>query len=124
MGLDQLTKLPKAEPFLRWAGGKSWLLNSLHEYLPKEFNNYHEPFLGGGAVFFHIAPSTKCYLSDLNEEIINAYTQIRDNVNKVIKELKKHDNNEIHYYHVRQNKPKSKLQQAVRFIYLNRTSFN
>jgi DNA adenine methylase len=114
----------KHKPFIRWAGGKSRLLKSIEEYFPKEFNNYHEPFLGGAAVFYHLSPCSKCYLSDLNEELINAYIQIRDNVHSVIRELKKHINSEKHYYQIRKVKPKTDLQRAVRFIYLNKTSFN
>jgi DNA adenine methylase len=122
--LQEIIKKDKSEPFLRWAGGKGWLIKFINDYIPETFNNYHEPFLGGGAIFFHLAPSKKYYLSDLNEELINTYIQIRDNVDEVIIELKKHVNSETHYYQVRRTDPKSDLGRAVRFIYLNKTSFN
>ena len=71
-------------PFLRWAGGKSWFAKYIYKYLPEDgFNAYHEPFLGGGAIFFNLIPK-HAYLSDLNEELIDTYIEIRDNVEGLI----------------------------------------
>jgi len=65
------------KPFLRWAGGKTWLLKDIYNYLPDRFNNYYEPFLGGGSVYIHLKSSGKiqneAFLSDQNTELINAY---------------------------------------------------
>lgn len=117
-------------PFLRWTGSKRWLAQtSLDEILPKKFNSYHEPFLGGGAVFFHIIGKEnnrkrKFYLSDVNEELINCYKQLKVDFKGVLKHLRGFENNEIAYYKVRDISYNSDLKRAARFIYLNRTSFN
>src|SRR6266568_948396 len=73
-----------AKPFLRWEGGKSWLLKHLTEFKKQDFSNYHEPFLGGAAVFLNLHPPNKSYLSDLNGELIETYCALRDDATKVI----------------------------------------
>lgn len=112
------------KPILRWAGGKGWLLKELHKFLPQTFINYHEPFLGGASVFFYIQPNGKSYLSDTNRELINSYREIRDNVNEVIKTLKKFKNSKEEYYKIRETKLRTSVKKAAQFIYLNRTGFN
>ena len=112
------------EPFLRWAGGKTWLKKYIVNYLPDTFRSYHEPFLGGGSIFFHIEQKKVSYLSDLNRELIFTYAQIRDDVENVIGCLKEFNNKEKEYYSIRQSKFDDPSQQAARFIYLNMTSFN
>ena len=72
----------KYQPFIKWVGGKRGLLNQLLPLFPKDFNNYHEPFLGGGAVFFELfsqglLKDTKIYLSDINTELINTYNVVK-----------------------------------------------
>lgn len=115
----------KINPFLRWAGGKRWFLKHTEEIISgKTFNNYHEPFLGSGAVFFHLAPSNTSYLSDLNNELIETFIAVRDEVENIIKELKSFKNNQDEYYKIRKAKYKSDYKKAARFIYLNQTSFN
>lgn len=112
------------KPFLRWAGGKTWLIKHLSNYLPANgYTNYHEPFLGGGAVFFSLEPH-KAYLSDLNKELIDTYKQIQNNVEEVIIQLSKFSNTESHYYEIRSNIYTDAAQKAAKFIYLNQTSFN
>ncbi len=115
-------------PFLRWAGGKSRLLNKIVKYVPDNFENYHEPFLGGGAVFFYLKSYNKiknrAFLSDYNSELINAYEQIKQNAQLVVEELKKLKNNKDNYYEVREKKYQNPIDKAVQFIYLNKTSFN
>lgn len=113
-----------AKPFLRWAGGKSWLLKHLDSLLPKEgYNAYHEPFLGGASVFLALNPR-KSYLSDLNKELIETYSSLRDFPEEIIECLKNHENSEKYYYKIRSTIPKDPIDKAARFIYLNQTSFN
>ncbi|MFL9485194.1 DNA adenine methylase [Chitinophagaceae bacterium LWZ2-11] len=120
----------KANPFLRWTGSKRWFVKEyLGNYLPSNFKNYHEPFLGGGAVFFHLKNNIKCdarkyFISDSNEDLINCYLQLRDNLKNVIAYLRQYINSESEYYKIRDSTSKSAAKNAARFIYLNRTSFN
>lgn len=114
----------KCTPFLRWAGGKRWLIKQLHNYLPVSgFNQYHEPFIGGGSIFFHLQPK-KAFISDLNKELINAYIAVQQDVELVIGFLKDFKNTEEDYYQIRSFKFDDFFQEAARFIYLNQTSFN
>lgn len=120
----------KITPFLRWTGSKRWFVNKyLKDFLPNVFNNYHEPFLGAGSVFFYLINSNEkvdreFYISDTNEDLINTYIQLRDNPQCVIKYLKKFKNTSEHYYKIRNENPRIKEKRAARFIYLNKTSFN
>lgn len=116
----------KAIPFLRWAGGKKWLIKELNQIGIEncKFNNYHEPFLGGGAIFFHLSPQKQSFLSDLNTELIDTYRCVKNNVEEVIQELKKFKNTEECYYDIRSKKFRKDVKCAARFIYLNQTSFN
>lgn len=113
------------KPFLKWAGGKTQLLTELHKLIPLEYNKYIEPFIGGGAMFFSLN-SEKSIISDSNEELINTYKQIRDNVENVIKILKTFENTESFYYDIR--KKSTHLldddYRAARLIFLNKTCFN
>lgn len=114
-----------AKPFLRWAGGKTWLVKFLDTIIgTTNFRNYHEPFLGGGAIFFTLSPQTNSYLSDLNAELINTYRSIKINPLAVINILKKYENTEKFYYSIRNQCPENPFEQAARFIFLNQTSFN
>jgi len=125
------------KPFVKWAGGKRQLIPELLKYIPKNFNNYFEPFVGGGALFFElynlgILKNKKVYLFDINEELINAYRVIRDHSNKLIKKLKefKSKHNKEFYYQIREldrsesYKNLDNIIKAARFIYLNKTCFN
>lgn len=114
----------KVSPFLRWAGGKNWFIKFIEQQLPNNYKNYHEPFLGGGAVFFSLLTKERSYLSDLNSELIETYIQVRDNVEKVISQLYSFKNTEDHYYAIRDTVYKEEYQKAAQFIYLNMTSFN
>lgn len=113
------------ESFLRWAGGKNWFVKHIHKYLPKNgFRDYHEPFLGGGSIFFCLNTNIS-YLSDLNEDLIKTYTEVRDNVEEVLSELRQYKNTEAFYYQIRENKKTTDTaKEAARFIFLNQTSFN
>jgi DNA adenine methylase len=79
----------KAAPFLKWAGGKTELLREITNRLPRSFNTYWEPFLGGGALFFRVSP-VSAVISDANEELINCYLVVRNNLEELITHLKKH----------------------------------
>jgi len=117
-------KNDKALPFLRWAGGKRWLKKSLHNYLPKEgFKTYHEPFVGGGSILFHIQPEM-AYISDLNEDLINTYQVVKNDIDLLISHLKQFKNTKENYYKIRATRFNDEIQEAARFIYLNSTSFN
>lgn len=113
-----------ARPFLRWAGGKRWLTKHIHVINELEINNYFEPFLGGGSVFFNTKSYNIAYLSDLNSDLIETYQCLRDDAKSVIRELKNLNNNETEYYHIRNSYPDEKYARAAKFIYLNKTSFN
>ncbi|MDD2565559.1 MAG: DNA adenine methylase [Candidatus Gracilibacteria bacterium] len=76
----------KATPFVKWVGGKRQLIKQLEQLFPKEFNNYFEPFIGGGAVFFNIQ-KPKSFLSDINEELINTYQIVKTKPNELINYL-------------------------------------
>lgn len=115
----------RAQPFLKWAGGKSQLLPELAKYIPKSYGQYIEPFLGGGALFFYLSPKN-AILSDLNEDLVNTYIVVRDNVYELIDELKDYQNDEQFYYKLR-NKDLNELdpiKRAARIIYLNKTCYN
>ena len=72
-----------AHPFIKWVGGKRSIINELLQRIPKQYSSYHEPFLGGGALFFALNPK-EAFLSDINFYLIITYTAIRDNVEEVI----------------------------------------
>lgn len=113
------------QPFIKWAGGKRWLAPDLHVWMPPKFNKYLEPFLGGGAIFFHLQPK-RAILSDFNAELIEAYRSIRDAPRDVEKLLSEHQSrhNDEYYYEVRALEPADPIEAAARFLYLNRTCWN
>lgn len=112
-------------PFVKWAGGKRQLLSQLAPLFPPRWNVYFEPFVGGGAVFFHLHPE-RAVLSDVSEELINAYTVIRDCVEELIERLRSHRNEESYFYSIRDLDPAalSPVERAARLIYLNHTCYN
>ncbi|MEA3383081.1 MAG: DNA adenine methylase [Campylobacterota bacterium] len=125
------------QPFIKWVGGKRGLLKQLLEKFPKKFENYHEPFLGGGAVFFELysqglLKDKKIYLSDINTELVNTYNVVKSNPYKLIDSLEefKEKHNKEFYYQVREIdrqenfKSLTDIERATRFIYLNKTCFN
>lgn len=113
------------EPFIKWAGGKRWLIQSEKIKLPEFEGRYIEPFLGGGAVFFHLNPK-RALLSDLNPRLIDVYSAIRDDWKKVFEQLKHHQkhHSKDYYYRERARKRRKLTQKAAQFLYLNRTCFN
>ena len=112
-------------PFLKWPGGKRWLVADHAGLLPVTYCRYIEPFLGGGSVFFHLRPH-RALLGDANSELIEAYGAVKRNWQGVERLLRIHqaDHGQDHYYAVRDGTPGSPTERAARFIYLNRTCFN
>ena len=127
---NQILESPK--PFVKWAGGKRQLIPVLNENLPKTMGTYFEPFLGGGALLFHILNERngqKCGISHLNSDLVLAYTTIRDKPQLLIDSLKDHSKNyqkdsKSYYYQVREENPKGAVEKTSRLIFLNRTCFN
>lgn len=115
----------KPKPFLKWAGGKRQLLSNLEPIFPENYGKYVEPFVGGGAVFFHLEPKT-AFIADSNKDLINTYKVVRDDVGNLMKLLVDYPYDQNFYYSIRKTQPKSlsKIERAARFIYLNRTCFN
>jgi len=118
-----------AGPIVKWVGGKSKLLPELERRMPTSFRRYHEPFLGGGALFFQVAPSA-ALLADGNAELIGCYQAVRDDVEAVIAALAAHRDahSEGYYYAVRDGWNRAAratpAQRAADFIYLNKTCYN
>ncbi|WP_239374505.1 Dam family site-specific DNA-(adenine-N6)-methyltransferase [Frankia sp. Cj5] len=117
---------PAIVPFLKWPGGKRWLVASHPELFAIKHRRYIEPFLGAGSVFFHIKPEC-ALLADINIDVITAFKGIKmhaEDVTLLLEEYHhKHCND--HYYKVRDDPiPESLAAQAARLIYLNRTCFN
>jgi DNA adenine methylase len=121
------TLATRAKPIIKWAGGKSQLISAFAPYLPgrDEIRHYYEPFIGGAAVFFYLQ-HPRSFLSDSNTELIELYQTVRDNVDGLIKELKKHRNDEAYFYKVRAQVAKklTPVERAARFVYLNKTCYN
>ena len=111
------------KPILKWAGGKRQMLPGLIKYLPKNFNNYIEPFIGGGALFFFLNKNNSI-ISDTNDELINLYKEVARNPKKILKKLKKYKNTKKYFYTVRKEVPNNPTERACRTIFLNRTCFN
>lgn len=115
----------KSEPFLRWAGGKRWLVPFARKLLSSnEFNTYHEPFLGGGAIFFSLFDGKKSILSDLNKDLISCYKIVKEQPHELISALEKLENSKEQFLRLRELVSEDPIECAARFIYLNRTSFN
>ena len=116
-------------PFLKWVGGKTRLLSQMEGLLPEEFDGYHEPFVGGGAVFFRLLPD-QARLTDVNGRLIDCYTAIRDDVESLADELARHArrHDKAYYYRQRERfnsaRRLSGTQRAGLMMYLNKTCFN
>ena len=140
-----IIKKGTVKPFLKWAGGKGQLIDEIEKFYPfdKKINKYAEPFIGGGAVLFDILNKyelEKIYISDVNKELVNCYVAIKENVHKLIKKLRKiedeflareKEDRKIYYYEKREKFNKLKLEnnnekinRVALMIFLNRTCFN
>tara|TARA_B100000575_G_scaffold285310_1_gene280440 strand:- start:961 stop:1770 length:810 start_codon:yes stop_codon:yes gene_type:complete len=120
-----MSRLNPAKPFLKWAGGKRQLLPFLREHLPVEFGTYHEPFIGGGALFFDTAPE-QAVIADYNLRLVRTYRAVRDNPDAVIERLKNYPNDKEFFLALRAQDIDcaSDDELAAWMIYLNRTGFN
>lgn len=134
----------RPRPFVKWAGGKRQILPAVSGGMPESFGRYFEPFLGGGALFFHVAPADSkggkngrdgahpLHISDLNRELVLAYQTIRDRPEDLLRALRDHEagyraDPESYYYSVRDGyDPGSAgdIDTASRLIFLNKTCFN
>lgn len=115
-------------PFLKWAGGKRWLVSGHGGFFPDSFGTYIEPFLGAGSVYFHLRPQ-KAILGDVNQELIATYQAIKKDWQALQSSLRYRQRRHFkdgdnYYYWLRAHKPKRLSLRASRLIYLNRTCFN
>ena len=130
MNIEQ-TKKVILQPFTKWTGGKRQLLPIIKELMPETYNDYYEPFIGGGALFFDLAPE-RAVINDYNAELINCYQQIRNNPQELIDLLKYHqENNSKDYYLQLRSADRddrinnmSDVQRAARILYMLRVDFN
>lgn len=124
----------KVAPFLKWAGGKRQLLNQIKERMPKEYNDYYEPFIGGGAVLFELQPE-KATINDINISLINVYRQVKDNTEEFIELVNKLDSEmwedgKEYYLNIREKyndkllKNEYDLELAALFTFMNKHCFN
>ena len=124
----------KVAPFLKWAGGKRQLLNQIKERMPKEYNDYYEPFIGGGAVLFELQPE-KATINDINISLINVYRQVKDNTEEFIELVNKLDSEmwedgKEYYLNIREKyndkllKKEYDLELAALFTFMNKHCFN
>lgn len=112
-------------PFLKWPGGKRWLTQKIINKMPKIEGKYIEPFLGGGALFFALQPSNAT-ISDINSELIETYMIMRDHPKELREKMLYHQRHHCkeYYYKMRATRPRTSVNRAGRFLYLNRTCFN
>ena len=112
-------------PFLKWAGGKRQLLPELTRHLPDHIGTYFEPFVGGGALFFHAKPA-RAVLADSNERLVRAYVGVRDHVEDVIALLREYPHEQRFFYELRARPVDAEddAHVAAWLIYLNRTGYN
>ena len=135
--IAQNSSIPICYSFVKWAGGKRQIVPKLYALAPPKFNRYIEPFLDGGALFFHLISNKNrdvtAYISDINPELINTYIAVKDNVEQSIILLTQHEieykkGPKEYYEKLRDNynlrRCSDKTERATQFIALNRTCFN
>ena len=126
--------MKKIVPFLKWAGGKRQLLDRISERMPQNYNNYYEPFIGGGAVLFGLQPE-RALINDINESLINTYRIIATNPQTLIECVKELDSKigedgKKYYYDLREHyndklmKKEFDVELASLFIFINKHCFN
>ncbi len=121
-------------PFVKWAGGKRQLIPQIRERMPKQFNNYYEPFVGGGAVIFELLPEN-AVINDINRALINAYQMICENPQEFLQEINRLDaemweDGKEYYYSLREHyndklmKGEFDVELAALFVFINKHCFN
>lgn len=131
---EQFMNKTSLSPFVKWAGGKRQLLSQIRERMPKEYNNYYEPFIGGGAVLFELLPK-QAIINDINIALINAYRQICDCQEAFINEVQRLDSEmwedgKQYYYSLRERYNDKLMQEeldvelAALFVFINKHCFN
>lgn len=129
------SQVKNVKPFLKWVGGKGQLLNQFESLYPAKYNNYFEPFVGGGAVYFSLTPE-RAHINDINQTLVQTYTNIKNDVEKLICELqnleqdfltKDTDARKVMYYDIRtkynQLEPDA-FERSLYFLFFNKTAFN
>lgn len=132
-----LFAIAQSKPFVKWAGGKNALVDSILPFIPSNFYHYFEPFIGGGALFFALnnqgfLKNKQVYLNDKNKELINTYQAIQNNPKELLQELAilRDNHSKENFYKIRNlDRQKDFINlncsfRAARFIYLNKTCFN
>jgi DNA adenine methylase len=125
----------EAQPFLKWVGGKAQLIRQFDNFFPAQIDRYFEPFIGGGAVFFHLRhrfPKMRGFLRDINPELINAYRAVQKSPRELMRRLDEHSacfraDREKYFYLTRAEHhlpPTAVVERAARMIFLNKTCFN
>ena len=125
----------EAQPFLKWVGGKAQLLAQFEKFFPAQIDRFVEPFVGGGAVFFHLRqrfPQMRAFLRDNNDELINSYIAVRDHPRELMRRLDRHltafnADRQNYFYLIRARHhlpPTEVVERAARMIFLNKTCFN
>jgi DNA adenine methylase len=125
--LIETAQEPVAAPFVKWAGGKRHLMNAIKPLVPAEFNDYHEIFVGGGALFFALIDRIeRAFLSDNNVDLVVTYQEIKKDPTHLIARLKElaAGHSAEQYQRIRDEAPQDPIEMAARFIYLNKTCFN
>lgn len=127
---ENTLKFKSPTPFLKWAGGKRALVEQILEHVPNDIERYYEPFLGAGSLFFSLPSELPKVVSDYNSELISVYETLRDDVDGVLRELRKFKNTKENYMSVRawdrspRFSSRSPASRAARFIFLNKCGFN
>lgn len=133
--IEAAAPIPEAQPFLKWVGGKAQLLQQFDRLFPRQIDRYFEPFIGGGAVFFHLKhrfPQLRARVCDINAELINTYQAVRNFPSELMTRLDDHLTHynldrDRYYYFVRSRHhlpPTEVVERAARMIFLNKTCFN
>lgn len=131
--LSSPQSLREAQPFLKWAGGKSQLLAQFDRFFPTSISEYCEPFIGGGAVFFHLKarfPRIRAVIRDINPELINCYIAVRDELEPLMGLLDEHlrqfrQGGKQYYDQIRsRHQLTDSVERASRMIFLNKTCYN
>ena len=112
------------KPIVKWSGGKGDEISRFDKYIPDTYDTYIEPFIGGGALFFHLSPK-KAIIADVHKELVDLYKSIKNNKGNIIyKFMEDHPNDEETYYKVRDEMAHTTmLENAKRFYYLRKTCY-